>query len=81
MESSIRGRIEVPAGRYCAEKSADKKTGAAIWEPCKFLKTNHDKPVCAAFRVPLEAGDFEGEKLHQKFIECFSACQAAEGAT
>jgi hypothetical protein len=30
--------------------------------------------------VPLEVVDHEGTKLNQKFIECFSACQTAEGA-
>ena len=80
MEASIRGRIEVPSGRYCAEKTPDKKTGELTWAKCNFLKVVDNKPTCAAFRVPLEVVDHEGTQLHQKFIECFSACQTAEGA-
>ena len=80
MQASIRGRIEVPSGRYCAEKEENKKGGGSAWVPCNFLKLVDDRPTCAAFRVPLEVVDHEGTKLNQKFIECFSACQTAEGA-
>lgn len=80
MDNTTRGKIEVPSGRYCAEKSTAGNSREHTWTQCKFIKMINDKPTCAAFRAPVELVQHEGNKLHQKFIECYSASQIAEGA-